>query len=668
MKKSTIQKHKWMLIVCMTFLILLAGCGNRQQDAERVSKEEKEEERVSYDEQGKEFVYLEQRELNDINDRRYKYTTYMPIGCDVNDGYASYTDHGLSYTADVDSFGDQEEQYDSFEYGFEVTMEYTHEPVDDYTDVSTSGVLSNGDDRYYIITARGIDYEGVPFEMRRLEYMEMQPTGACINWSLYMYIDYADEETDLIIGELEECFDVDLEQMKTSSPFTVDEQDQDVYLVKKGHKELEDMEGYQYLGIVDISDYYKESFCKILLPKSREVNVRTDHAYSYLHGVQISADVQEFYYGNTLMDNMKEVADSRYDSRENDINVIRNLGRSDMTPVPGFNDALFMEMFYEKKGNGSDQYFLKAEIFDYIRMDSEHYLAIEIFLSGEEYDSSTNTVIRELENAYGIDLSKYYNKTSDEEEGHDEIVDGIVPLVTMASLMKDGGDEERETLPDTILWFNATYAPLTYSNGWDWKIVGGVEPTEEMIAIKRYGLQSSWYVSDRESALATAENLKENGHRKICREYMEELDELGLLDLEEKEFRREFLKSGIEDKDYRYAIAYNMHQAGFSADDMTAWDLCRVNQLYADFYICGYMTYEEAMDASLENSLILQELYPSWEEMVEGYMMGYQFWSRDSDTSDDSPTRERYRFYEMLRQSQDSPYMLDWNMKLEKSW
>ena len=80
------------------------------------------------------------------------------------------------------------------------------------------------------------------------------------------------------------------------------------------------------------------------------------------------------------------------------------------------------------------------------------------------------------------------------------------------------------------------------------------------------------------------------------------------------------------------------------------------------------MTYEEAMDASLENSLILQKLYPSWEEMVEGYMMGYQFWSRDSDTSDDSPTRERYRFYEMLRQSQDSPYMLDWNMKLEKSW
>lgn len=667
MKYITIQKNKRMIIASMILLIFFTGCG-RQQEKVRSFKEEREEETISREEQEGEFDYLEQKELFDFNDRRHKYAVYMPIGCDVVDGYASYMNHGLSYNASVDSFDDKEEQYDSFAYGFEVTMEYTRTPVDDYTDVSTSGILSNGDDRYYIITARGIDYEGVAYEMRCLEYMAMQPAGACINWSLYTYMDYADEETDLIIGELEEYYDVDLEKMKTTCPFTVDEKDQDVYEAKSGHKELEDVEGYQYLGIVDISDYYKESFCKLLFPKSRETNVRTDHAYSYQHGVQVSADVQEFYYGHTLMSEMKETFDSRYESRENDVNVIRNLERSDMTPVSGFNDALSAEIFYEKKGNGSDQYFSKAEIFDYIRMDSEHYLAIEIFLSGEAYDASTNAVIRELENAYGIDLSKYYNKTSDEETGQQEIPEGTAPLVTMAKLMEDNGDESIEVLPDTVYWFNATYAPLTYSNGWDWKIVGGVEPTEEMIVIKQYGLQSSWSVSDRESALATAENLKENGHRKICREYMEELEELGLLDLEEAEFKRAFLKSEIEDKDYRYVIVYNMHQAGFDADDMAAWDLCRVNQLYADFYICGYMTYEEAMDASLENSLVLQEMYSSWEEMVEGYMLGFQFWSRDSGTGDDSQTKERYHCYEMLKESQESPYMLDWDMKLEKSW
>ena len=39
-------------------------------------------------------------------------------------------------------------------------------------------------------------------------------------------------------------------------------------------------------------------------------------------------------------------------------------------------------------------------------------------------------------------------------------------------------------------------------------------------------------------------------------------------------------------------------------DAITAFDLCRINQLCGDYYVCGYMTYEETMDISLENSLI----------------------------------------------------------------
>ncbi len=672
MKGLIEQKYKGILLMGIVLLIALTGCGRRQQVFEPSSKEEESREAEnSVEEEESKFVYLEELEIEDINDRRRTYSTYMPKGCEVYDGFGSYTDHGLSYTARVENYGDgdKQEEYDSFAYGFEVSMEYKHEPVDDYTDVNTTGILSNGEDRYYILTARGIDYEGVPFEVRYLEYLEMQSTGACINWSLYTYADYADEDTDLIIGEMEECFGVDLEQMKAGSKIPEGEPDPDQYEVKEGHNALEDVEGYQYLGVGDISDYYKESFCRIMLPKARSTNLRTDHGYAYLHGVQITLDVNNFFYGNTLMDNMKEVTDVRYGSREADENVIRNLQKTSMVSVPVFKDAVLMEISYEKKGSRSGQYFLKAEIFEYIRMDSENYLAVEIYLSGEDYDDSTNAVIRELENAYGIDLSNYYNEESSEANGEpSEITDSIEPFVTVAAMMGNEADESREDLPDAVLWFNATYAPLTYSNGWDWRMVGGVEPTEEMIEIKKYGLKSSWKVSDRQTALETARNLQENGHRGSFQKCMDELDELGLLELEEKEFKKEFLKSEIEDKDYRYVLAYNMHQAGFDADDMAAWDLCRVNQLYADYYICGYMTYEEAMDASLENSLILQQMYSSWEEMVEGYMLGYQFWSRDSGTGEDSSTKERYHFYELLRESQDSPYMLDWDMKLEKSW
>lgn len=103
-------------------------------------------------------------------------------------------------------------------------------------------------------------------------------------------------------------------------------------------------------------------------------------------------------------------------------------------------------------------------------------------------------------------------------------------------------------------------------------------------------------------------------------------------------------------------------------DVITAWDLCRINELCGDYYICGYMTYEEAMDISLENSLYLQEKYSSWDELMNSYILGYQFWQSDPCATDDSPTLERYRYYELLLEMQDGPYSLDWNMELKKEW
>ena len=246
--------------------------------------------------------------------------------------------------------------------------------------------------------------------------------------------------------------------------------------------------------------------------------------------------------------------------------------------------------------------------------------------------------------------------------------------ITMADMIGESeiGQERKEKsasdLPDTILWFNATYAPLTYSNGWNWRLVGGLEPTEENIEITEMLLQSSWSVKDRETGLETVKNLIQKGHRGKCREYTEQMEEWEILDLGEEEFIQQIVEKDVGNELGRYAVAYYMHKSGMEPEYMVAWDLCRVNQLYADYYLCGYMTYEEAMDASLTNSLKLQELYDSWEEMMDGYMTGYMFWQGDLMLTDDSPTKERYHYYEMLKDMENGPYTLDWNMELEKSW
>lgn len=231
--------------------------------------------------------------------------------------------------------------------------------------------------------------------------------------------------------------------------------------------------------------------------------------------------------------------------------------------------------------------------------------------------------------------------------------------------------EAKDSLPPTVLWFNATYAPLTQSNkgiGTNWKLVGGMKATESNAELCRDALSRDWSIEDAASALETVEHLKEAGHREICRQYVKELEDMGILDADENTFLEELQASGKEENLARYVIVYYMYQNGLRADDIAAWDLCRVNQLYGDFYICGYMTYEEAMDASLENSLILQEMYSSWADLVSAYMLGYQFWRGDLMMTEDSPTLQRYQSYLELLEMEDGPYTLDWNMTLEKSW
>ena len=52
-------------------------------------------------------------------------------------------------------------------------------------------------------------------------------------------------------------------------------------------------------------------------------------------------------------------------------------------------------------------------------------------------------------------------------------------------------------------------------------------------------------------------------------------------------------------------------------------------------------------------------MYGSWDEMMDAYMVGYQFWQGDLAISDESPAFKRYRYYEMLQEMPDGPYSLN---------
>ena len=291
--------------------------------------------------------------------------------------------------------------------------------------------------------------------------------------------------------------------------------------------------------------------------------------------------------------------------------------------------------------------------------------------SGAEVEGKSEDIRkkRQEENSSG---EAFDGKAADDgvSDGEANVSDATEPI-TMAQLLKDLNaeeDTEVETFPDTVLWFNATYAPLTYSNGMDWRLAGGLTRTYYNESLTKVLLRQSWDVVDRDSAIETIEWLKEEGHRATYRKYLEELEQQGMLNLDADAFLETLVGLEMEGYLYRYVIVYSMYQVGMDEDVITAWDLCRVNELCGDFYLSGYMTYEEAMDISLENSLILQEKYSSWDELMDSYILGYQFWQSDPCLTDDSPTLKRYHNYEVLLEMQDGPYSLDWDMELKKEW
>ena len=79
------------------------------------------------------------------------------------------------------------------------------------------------------------------------------------------------------------------------------------------------------------------------------------------------------------------------------------------------------------------------------------------------------------------------------------------------------------------------------------------------------------------------------------------------------------------------------------------------------YYLAGYYTEQEALDLSLELATQIQPLYASWDELIDSYLRGYEYWAEESSD-------ERRAVYEDLKSRPDNPFAVDYNTVLEKTW
>lgn len=237
-------------------------------------------------------------------------------------------------------------------------------------------------------------------------------------------------------------------------------------------------------------------------------------------------------------------------------------------------------------------------------------------------------------------------------------------------LANDRGSKQEDVESDTVQWLNGTYALITETNKENRKLVGGTAREAGDAVFMRYQLLDGWSIFDKKSADETIAWLLEDGHNETYSEYREVLDEAGYLDLSEEQFAEAMRVEAQEfdtDVIHRFDTVY-LCEDTYSDVGILAWDLVRVNQVAGWCYVAGFYTLDESLEIQLECAKLMQENFESWDDMMNNYLLGFQFWSCESPDDEYGNTAKRRKIYNSLKNVSTSPYKLDFNMELERTW
>lgn len=230
-----------------------------------------------------------------------------------------------------------------------------------------------------------------------------------------------------------------------------------------------------------------------------------------------------------------------------------------------------------------------------------------------------------------------------------------------------GAAPAAEKTPDTVQWFNNTYAILTTANGQDVTLVGGMKPGVTAKASAIASLKESWEVTDKATAEETIRWLiEEGGHRAEFRADMTYLSELEVPAMSDSEILAAmtdvFEMSDEQAACYLHSIRV-YQQRGETAVD--AWDYCRAMSLLGWYYLADYYTLEETLAQSLELAKEMQGMFGSWDEMVDSYLDGYCYWAGEDPDDPESYTARRRAIYGELKAAENSCFTVPWNTELK---
>ncbi len=359
------------------------------------------------------LAYLEEYQIKDFYGDGKEYPLYAPKDGMNSDGFFYFDDHGVTFTASVYSGGSLEELQMYLETSVNLKVEdWKDDP--ECSEVGVGEIMEKGDDRYLFLTARTKDYNGTPYLRRLLMYMSVRDGGAGVFWDMEVREYAQDEETAPLIQEVARCYGLNLGELAIKDGAWAEQNAQheadrqDVYEPREGDPVLEKVEGYQYLGMLTLTlDEEENVTCPVLAPMGWNTTADDQRVSTTIHGVSVRLNGYETNVVNYQAMAQRE-ADGDLKLRSDPEEGNRNVQISGVMPMTDQEAAVYYVLEYEEQDYGTKEYHKRADVTCIIQVKEKCFVTCRISLKSGEYDIETNSLIKELETAYGLDLSEWY--------------------------------------------------------------------------------------------------------------------------------------------------------------------------------------------------------------------------------------------------------------------
>ena len=191
-------------------------------------------------------------------------------------------------------------------------------------------------------------------------------------------------------------------------------------------------------------------------------------------------------------------------------------------------------------------------------------------------------------------------------------------------------------------------------------IYPGGENIPERVERIRNMLRDYWEIETHDQAMEEMQSLLDTGMRSAYGAEMQRLEirYAGFSEEQLIQVARERNPKADEDS---FLPKMMMAYRKYGEDALLGWDMGRAAFIVQCCYFVGYVSMEEVLEIGVEAGKKAQAVFQNWEEMMESYLLGGQYWQRDDKNDPKSMTAERWKLYIKLWKgetvSRETPYL-----------